>query len=98
MYTSLLSAYLAMLAMFTRDGRNINDWVMQLKKDAYELLDKIYKGEMILVDSSGNQIARLSGQNYSNNEDYYTIFDVDDIENQQLDSERSEDIADDRDS
>lgn len=76
-----LTAYYALVAKFTKDNHNTNDWVEKLGKDAVDELTLIRDRKIDLVDSNGAVIAeRTSGTRIvSNTQDYQPFSDVDPI-------------------
>jgi len=94
--STYLSAYGVAMALFTRDGQNTNDWVLQLRTDAYELLKDLIEGKLQLVSSSGALISKAVDNYYSNNKDYQPVFDMDKDIDWKIDSNLLENIADER--
>ena len=74
-----LSAYLALVAKFTRDNHNTNDWVIKLGEDTLKQLVDIRDRKIDLVDSSGAVLAERTASTRitSNTEDYQAFADLD---------------------
>ena len=95
-----LSAYFIMRSLFTKDNQNDSDWVDELKATAMDMLGKLESGETNLMDVNNVKIGQITsgaGDIYSNTKDYTPIFNVDKPLAWKVDSDRSDDIADDRD-
>ena len=90
-----LVAMWSMRSLYTRDGLNINDWVADLGEQALKDLEKIANGEISLADNSSKRVS-INTQVESSTEDYMPIFNLDESENWEIDSDQLDDIADDR--
>ena len=93
-----IAAYFIMRSLVTKDSQNKNDWVDDLLKTAKEELKDLADGKRNLLDSSGTPIAQLEVNDISSNRQGYTpVFDMDAVENQNVDSDLLTDIANERD-
>lgn len=74
-----LTAYYALVAKFSKDNHNTNDWVELLGKDAISELELIRDRKIDLVDSTGAVLPeRTSGSRVvSNTQNYQPFADVD---------------------
>jgi phage gp36-like protein len=90
-----IAAYYIMRTLFTRDGQNRNEWIDDYRA-SMKLLDEIRNGDTVLVDTTGAEVGTKSGGLYSTTSDYTPAFDMDDPENQQVDHDLIESIADER--
>ena len=91
-----IAAYFCMRTLFTDDSQNKSEWTATFK-ESMKILDEIADGRLPVIDSTGTEVARNIEPMYSNTKDYTPVFDVDSIENQIVDSDRSEDIANSKD-
>jgi phage gp36-like protein len=87
-----IAAYFCMRTLFTDDSQNKSDWTTTFK-ESMKILDDIAAGKIPVVDAAGLELARSIEPMYSNNKDYNPVFDVDAVEDQQIDTTRLEDIA-----
>lgn len=93
-----LAAYFVMRSLFTKDAQNTNDWVDDLKFMALDTLKRIETGQTKLYDINGEVITQLEVDDlYSDTQDYTPVFDVDGEKEWAVDSDRLDDIDDDRD-
>lgn len=97
-----IAAYYVLRTLFTRDGVNRNDYLddfllkhLDTSKKTGTLYD-IYNGDITVVDASGNEPAANTNMIESSTEDYIPTFDVDSDLEWAVDSNRLEDIADER--
>jgi len=93
-----VASYFIMRSLYTKDSQNKNDWVDDLLKTAKEELEDLANGKRSLLDSNGAAIAQLEVNNISANRQSYTpVFDMDAVENQNVDNNLMADIAVERD-
>jgi phage gp36-like protein len=90
-----MAAYYAIRALGSRDWPNRNEWLDDFKT-AFDVLEKISKGEMYLVDTNGDLVGRRSMM-ATNRENEGAIFDVDEPDAWRVDSDRLEDLEGSRD-
>ena len=85
-----LSAYYTLLAKFTRDNHNENEWVVKLGEDVLEELGLIRDRKIDLVDSSGAVISERTASTRikSNTQDYQPFADFDEIINWSVPNDR----------
>jgi len=85
--------------VFTSERRNDSEWPKTFDR-AWKTLDKIMKGEMPLVTSSGGIIPVRTDEAevWSNTKTYIPTFGEDDPSQQFVDDNKLDDLADDRDS
>ena len=86
-----IAAYYTIRAFSSRDWPNRNEMLDDFKT-AFEMLEKIRTGDIVLADTSGSLIAQLSGLVKSNTSNYYPIFDVDTDTAWKVDDNRASDI------
>lgn len=80
--SSHLSAYLTIRSIYAEHKENPKDsWMTSFKEWAKELLTEIESGLIMLVDSSGNRIARHPIRGISSTPTNGNIFDIDDERN-----------------
>lgn len=84
----------SMLSLFTMEGQNKNEWVMDLAKEALKDLEAINKGK-ILVTLAGSEES-TSTKSKSTRSSFTPIFDVDDPLDQLVDPDLLDDINSDR--
>lgn len=84
--------------VFTQERQNQSEWVSEFCR-AFTMVDKIAKGEIPLVDSSGTLISRRTDvvEVWSNTMGYTPTFNVDDMTKHEVDPDRLDDIDSDRD-
>jgi len=69
------SAYRLLRAQFTQEQQNKSEWVTQFRDDYREALEDLVEGNVELMDSSGNEIARAGAADvWSNTQDYEPTF------------------------
>jgi len=84
--------------IFVRNTSKDSPWLKEYKI-AMDLLNEISEGKIELFDSSGATISAKStgaGSVWSNNSGYTPTFQEDQFENQTIDSDKLDDIEDDR--
>lgn len=91
-----IAAYYVMRDLFTNDSQNKNEWTDSYK-DALRTLEKMSKGEYIVLDSSGAELAKSAEVLKSNHQDHHTTFDVDKPEDWSQDDDKLDAISDARD-
>jgi len=91
-----LAAYFVMRTLFTQDSQNKNEWITTFK-ECIKQLDMIAEGSMAVLDSAGAQLAFSGDPVTSDTKDYAPVFNMDEIENQGIDPDLTDDIADERD-
>jgi phage gp36-like protein len=97
-----IAAYYCLYVIYSRDSQNINDWVLDyynrhIDKDNQQgTLNLLRNGDLVLLDINGNELPRTSEPIESNNEDYHPTFDVDAPENWTQDTNKLDDIANER--
>ena len=95
-----ITAYYVCRTYYTQDNHNKLESLAELRDLALEQLEAIRKGEMDLVDSSGNVIAERSTGAHSlvdsNTKDYQPFFDVDKDTDWHFDSDLLDSIAEKR--
>lgn len=76
-----LSAYYTLVAKFTRDNHNENEWVVKLGEDTIKELELIRDRKIDLVDTSGAVLTeRMAATRIvSSTQDYQPFADLDDI-------------------
>jgi len=97
-----ISAYYVIRTLFTRDNINRNDYIddfllkhLDTKNKTGTLYD-IYNGDTSLTLADGSSAAASTDIFDSNTSDYIPTFDVDDVLNWKVDTNRLEDIEDER--
>jgi len=95
--TNNLAAYLIMRTIYTRDNVNVNKWVTTFKSDAEDAIKRIMERKEILVDSTGAVVAENEQAVESTTQNYTPTFNVDSDLNWAIDSDKLDDIADERD-
>ena len=99
-YSEDIASYYTLRSLYGGDGQNLNEYIQEYYK-ALEDLTKIREGEMNLFDTAGSQIpAKLSSTIdvvSSNTEDYTPTFLEDGPLSWATDSDKLDDIEDDRD-
>lgn len=88
-----LASYFILRREYTQDSQNKNNWTSEYKL-LLQLLDDINLGKIVLTDSTGGEIIPTSYEITSDTKDYIPIFDVDDVEESIIDSDRLTDISD----
>jgi len=91
-------SHLVMRSKFIQDGQNKNKWVDDLAEKSYEDLEKIRKQELILLDSTGSEVARADRGSLieSTREQYTPVFDLDSSTSWGVDSDLVDTIENDR--
>lgn len=90
-----IAAYYIMRTMYTQDSQNKTAWVEDFKI-AISALNAIRDGKQVVLDSSGNELARAEEEVTSNNMNFHSTFDVDDPLNQSQDDDKLTEIDDER--
>lgn len=91
-----IASYLIMRTEFTQDSQNISEYLSEYEK-AIKTCEEIRDGKMLLVDSSGNELAKDGNLFSSNTKDFHNTFDMDDPEKQNIDTQLLDEIATERD-
>ena len=95
-----ITAYFTYRSFYTQDNMNRSEYFDDLRSDAMEVLEKIRKGDINLVDTAGSAILEPSTSTQSivdsNNKDYQPFFDVDSEYDWKFDDDLIEDIRDKR--
>ncbi|MDI6756440.1 MAG: hypothetical protein QME32_00290 [Endomicrobiia bacterium] len=94
-----LVAQAVMRSRFTKDGQNRNEWVEDLGRQAIKDLEAIRDQKLIVLDSTGGEAGRASTAPLveGTRENYTPVFDIDADTAWTIDSDLSDDIADERD-
>lgn len=81
---------------FTAETHSRNDWRDTRKKEVMDLLNKIAKGDVLLITSSGDIISQRDDitEIYSDTEDYTPIFGHGHYADEEIDEDRVEDEGD----
>lgn len=90
-----MAAYYTIRAFSSRDWPNRNEMLDDYAK-AFDDLDKIGKGELVLSLTDGSLIGARSSLIQSNRDGEKSVFDVDDPDKWKVDKDRLDDIEDDR--
>lgn len=95
--TETLAVYNFLRAVYPQDG-GVRQEYLDDYKAAMDEVERLKKGELFLVNTSGSLVGRRTANLIrSSTEDYETpIFDLDDEKNWDVDSERLDDISDNR--
>jgi len=92
-------AYMTFISLYSADNQNANEWVEKFEK-AMEILGKIRDGKMDLVNSNGNLISERESATSewvaSTSEEYTPFFNVDSATSWKFDSDKLDEISDDR--
>jgi len=91
-----IAAFYVMRTLYTQESQNESDWTLELYKRANSLLDKIAEGKLPLLDSSGNTLSVRADEVESTTAGYTPTFDVGKTINQEVDPDRIDDIADEK--
>lgn len=91
-----IASYYIMRTLFTRDSQNKNEWIEDFKA-AIASLNAIRDGKQVVLDSSGNELARIEEEVSSNTKDFVPTFGEDDAEDQQVSGGKLDEISDERD-
>ncbi len=93
----ILTSYYAMRMLFTESQQNDSKWVKSMYDQAMETLNELAEGKQQLIDSAGTEIARqVSNDVYSNTMDFTPTFGEDETEDQVIDPDKLDELADDR--
>lgn len=90
-----ITCYLIMRTLFSRDAKNKNDWIEDYKS-AMRQIDDVVKGNAAILSSAGAELSRSEEAVTSSHQDYHTTFNMDDSEDQSIDSDMLDAIADER--
>jgi len=88
-----ITAYLIMRTMYTQDSQNKTAWIDDFKT-AISNLNAIRDGKQVVLDSSGNELARAEEEVHSNNMNYNPTFDVDNPEEWEQNEDKIDEISD----
>jgi len=96
-----ITVYYTYRSFYTQDNLNRSDYFEELKNEANRILDEIRDGKIDLVDSSGavieeNSAEATTGILDSTTKDYQPFFDVDDSLSWTWDTDRLDDVKDNR--
>ena len=94
-----ITSYYSYRSFFSSDNQNFNEWTDKYKQ-AMELLEDLREGDMDLVDSSGDIITEVTTSAVdkieSTTQDYQPFFDEDEVTDWNVDSDKLDNIRDDR--
>jgi len=97
-----IAAFFVARTQFTGNSKNMSAWVkelytMYINDKGTGLLDQIKKGDLPILDDSGDELQTRTDTIESSTEDWIPTMDIDNPENWGEDINRLEDIADERD-
>lgn len=92
-----LTMYYIARRYFTQNKKDKNDWVTEYRTNAFEVLDDLAKGDMLLLDGSKQVISARTDQNqiWSNvtdTTDYNPTMDERDPSSQRIDPRKLDDL------
>jgi phage gp36-like protein len=96
-----ITVYYTYRSFYSQDNLNRSEYLEELKNEAASILDEIRDGKIDLVDINGSVIEENSSEATtgildSTTKDYQPFFDIDDSLNWAFDSDRLDDIKDNR--
>ncbi len=89
--TEDIASYFAMRGSYVQDGNQKQAYLEEYKM-AMETLEQIRDGKMTLADTTGAAVGTRSGRYISSTQNYTPVFDLDEPESWQVDSDKQDDM------